>query len=201
MNIRAAFAPALAMAVVLAGPGAAFAHCDTVDGPVAKAALRALDTGNVNIALPFAPATAEAEIRARFDAARKVRNMGPEARSLADRSFMETVVRLHRQGEGASFDGLKPAGTDFGPAIPAAEAVVDGGSLDNLQALLARDVDAGLKERLAHVRQAQRAPKEAKAPEEVAAVRARVSAELGFITFAEGVRQAAHGAAGEHHAE
>ena len=42
------------------------------------------------------------------------------AKTLADRYFMETAVRLHRLGEKAPYTGLKPAGTDFGPAIGAA---------------------------------------------------------------------------------
>ena len=96
------------------------AHCDGVDGPVATAAQRALDTGNVNLALPYAPAEAEAEIIARFEEARRVRTRSRDARALADRAFLETVVRLHRLGEGASYNGLQPAGVDYGPVIPAA---------------------------------------------------------------------------------
>src|SRR5690606_2347636 len=82
------------------------AHCDGVDGPVATAAQRAVETGNVNLALPYAPASAEAEIITRFEEARRVRNRGRDARILADRAFVETVVRLHRIGEGASYNGL-----------------------------------------------------------------------------------------------
>ncbi|HVI32270.1 DUF6448 family protein [Phenylobacterium sp.] len=187
--------PVLAVALLasaFAAPPAA-AHCDMVDGPVAKAALKALDTGNVNLALPYAPVAAEAEIRARFDAAHKVRSLGPDARALADHAFMETVVRLHRQGEGAAFQGLKPAGLDHGPAIPAAEAAVNDGDLTRLRAVLRHDIDEGLEHRLRHVRETQDAPAEARTPEDVAEVRARVSAELGFVTYAETLRQAAMG--------
>lgn len=195
--------PVLALALLtalgLASP--ASAHCDTVDGPVAKAAMKALDTGNVNLALPYAPAAAEPEIRARFEAARKVRGLGADARALADQGFMETVVRLHRQGEGAPFEGLKPAGGDPGPAIPAAEAVVGGASPARLQEVLRRDIDEALEHRLRRVREAQRAPAEARTADEVARVRARVSAELGFVTYAETLRQAALGAGAPHHPE
>lgn len=180
------------LASAFAAPPAA-AHCDMVDGPVARAALKALDTGNVNLALPYAPVAAEAEIRARFDAARKVRSLGPDARALADHAFMETVVRLHRRGEGAAFEGLKPAGLDHGPAIPAAEAAVNGGDLTRLRAVLRHDIDEGLEQRLRHVRETQGAPAEARTPEDVAKVRTRVSAELGFVTYAETLRRAAVG--------
>jgi hypothetical protein len=40
-------------------PFGAQAHCDAVDGPVAAAARKALDTKNVNLILPYAPAEAE----------------------------------------------------------------------------------------------------------------------------------------------
>lgn len=197
-HIRRLFAAA-AVVGALALPTAAAAHCDTLDGPVAQAAAKALATGNVNIALPYAPASAEAEIRAQFDLARKVRSLGPEARALADRSFMEAVVRLHREAEGAPFEGLKPAGIDHGPAIPAAEAAVKGGDLARIKSVLSHDLEAALEERLNHVRHAQAAPAEARTHEDVARVRERVTAELGFVTFAETVRQAAHGAGTTHH--
>lgn len=190
---------ALAVSSALTVPGAAFAHCDTVDGPVAQAALRALETGNVNISLPYAPAEAEAEIRAQFEKARRVRILGAEARALADRSFLETVVRLHRAAEGAPFDGLKPAGVDHGPAIPAAEAAVKSGDPSRINLVLAHEVKVALEQRLEHVRETQTAPAEARTPEDVARVRARVSAELGFVTFAEALRQAAHGVGAGHH--
>jgi hypothetical protein len=66
------------------------AHCDAVDGPVATAAAKALDTRNVNLMLPFAPAQAEPELSAAFEQALAVRGKGPKAKTLADRYFMET---------------------------------------------------------------------------------------------------------------
>lgn len=89
------------------------AHCDAEDGPVAKAVQKALETGNVNLVLPYAPAAAEAELQATFAEARKVRALGPDARKLADRLFLETAIRLHRAGEGAAFTGVKPTGIDY----------------------------------------------------------------------------------------
>ena len=185
----------LATAVILAAP-AAQAHCDAIDGPVAKAAQGALDRGNVNLALPYAPAAAEAEIREAFEGARKVRGLGGDARTLADRAFLETVVRLHRMGEGAPYTGLKPAGLDFGPVIPTAEQAAAGADAAALKAILHREVDQAVDARLAEVRAARAAPAQAMTAADVAAVRARVSAELGFVVFAEGVLQAAHGAGG-----
>ncbi len=53
----------------LAAATPAFADCDGEDGLVAGAALRALETRNVNLALPYAPAAAEAAITRAFERA------------------------------------------------------------------------------------------------------------------------------------
>jgi hypothetical protein len=151
--------------------------------------------------LAYAPATAEAEIRAAFEKSRKVRGLGADARTLADQAFMETVIRLHRAGEGAAYTGLKPAGIDYGPVIPAAEHAVETGDLAKLKAVLMEKVEHALSERLAHVRELKKAPLEPKTAAEVPHSRERVSAELGFITFAESVHQASLGQGAEQHAD
>jgi hypothetical protein len=192
---------AIVAAVMIVGTQSAQAHCDSIDGPVAKAVQKALETGNINPVLAYAPASDEAEIRAAFVKSRKVRGLGADARELADAAFMETVVRLHRAGEGAIYTGLKPAGIDYGPVIPAAEQAVGTGDLTKLKAALMHEIDHALQERLAHVRELQKAPLEPKTDAEVPHSRKRVSGELGFITFAENLRQAALGKGAEHHAD
>jgi hypothetical protein len=72
---------------------------------------------------------------------------------------METVIRLHRAGEGAVYAGLKPAGIDYGPVIPAAEHAVETGDLAKLKAVLMEEIEHALRERLAHVRELQKAPR------------------------------------------
>lgn len=180
-------------------PRPASAHCDSVDGPVAQAVAKALDNGNVYLVLPYAPASAEAELRDSFAQARTVRALGGEARTLADRSFLETAIRLHRAGEGAEYTGVKPAGIDYGPMIPAAERSVESGDLQSVRAVLMEEIEHALGERLAHVRELQKASKEPKSAADVAAARERISAELEFITFAESVRQAVLGNVPLHH--
>ena len=187
----------LVMAMLLGGlflwPYGAQAHCDSVDGPVAGAALKALDAKNVNLILPFAPAEAEAEITAAFEQALLVRSKGPEAKSLADRYFMETAVRLHRAGEKAAYTGLKPAGIDFGPAIPAAERALESGKLDAVLKVISHAVEHGIAERFEHTRHKLEASKEPAAHAGVAAARERVSAELEFIGYVEGLNLATRG--------
>ena len=74
-------------------------------GQSQKPVQKALETGNINPVLAYAPAAAEAEIRAAFEKSRKVRGLGADARALADQAVMETVIRLHRAGEGAAYRG------------------------------------------------------------------------------------------------
>lgn len=111
----------LVLGLLVLTPNRALGHCDGMDGPVVKAAQKALETGNVNLVLIWVQKADEVEIRKAFDQTMTVRKLSPEAKALADRYFFETLVRLHRAGEGAPYTGLKPAGRDLGPAIPAAD--------------------------------------------------------------------------------
>lgn len=194
-KIKALLAPALAAGLLL-GPQSAQAHCDSADGPVAAAAQKALDSGNIYLALPYAPAAAETELRSVFTKSLNVRSLNGDAKALADRSFIETTVRLHRAGEGAAYTGLKPAGTDFGPAIPAAERAIETGDLTRVKALLVEEIERALHERLAHARETRHASKEPTTADQLDAARRRVSAEFAFVGFVESLRQAAHGEVG-----
>ena len=116
---------AVVVLFLLAGlPATARAHCDTLDGPVVKTAHTALETGKLNPVLAWVRPGDEAEVKAAFARARAVRKLGPEARELADTFFFETVVRVHRAGEGAPYTGLKAAGQDLGPAVPVADRAI-----------------------------------------------------------------------------
>lgn len=123
-------------------------HCDSLDGPVISAAREALVTEDVNVVLPFVPEEAEDEVRATFARLLPVRGLGPEAREVADQLFFETVVRLHRAGEGAPYTGLKPAGLSVGPVIPLAERAVESGSVEQLADFLGSVLRDQLKHRL-----------------------------------------------------
>lgn len=130
---------ALITSILLAGlflPQPAAAHCDSMDGPVVLAAQEALETKNVNLVLIWVNEGQEQELRASFRQTLEVRGNSEKVRKLADRYFFETVVRLHRESEGAPYTGLKPAGTDFGPAIPAADKALESGSLAEVRDLI-----------------------------------------------------------------
>ena len=180
----AAAVAALWLATMTTSP--AQAHCDGLDGPVVTAARQALETGDPSPVLIWVQPGDEAAVRAAFAESLAVRRLGPQARALADRSFFETVVRLHRAGEGAPYTGLQPAGRDLGPAIRLADAAVASGSDAQVTALLADAVTHGVRERLEALRQ-----KRGFSRGDLAAGRAYVADYVAFIHYVEAVHSAA----------
>ena len=182
----------LALALVALGPRPASAHCDALDGPVVKAAQRALESGKLHPVLAWVQAKDEAEIRAAFEKTLAVRKLAPEARELADQFFYETLVRVHRASEGAPYTGLKPAGSVNDPALLAADQALDTGKLEPVSDLLVERVKAGLAERFAHLRSLE-------APgEDIAKGREWVEAYVDYIHYVVGIHQAATGHGSEH---
>ena len=159
-------------------------HCDSLDGPVVNAARDALAQDDVEMILPYVHADGEREVRDAFDLVRKARAAGGEAREVADRWFFETVVRIHRAGEGAPFTGLKPSGLDVGPVIPAAERALDTGSASELIEVLC---DA-LRHQVEHRHTRAMALKE-QASGGVAEARAYVEAMLGLQVWSHAVHR------------
>lgn len=167
-------------------------HCDSLDGPVVRAASRALEAEDVDVVLPYVHEAGEAEVRRAFELAVKARSQGVEAREVADRYFFETAVRVHRAGEGAPFTGLKPAGLDVGPVIPLAESAIDAGDVTPLTEFLARAVRDETVERFNAMLAAK-----ASADAGVDAARAYVQAMLGLQVWAHKLYGAVHAAAHE----
>lgn len=158
----------------------ALAHCDTMDGPVVKDARVALDSKDVTPVLKWIAPDKEGEIREAFQHALVVRGLGAEARTLADRFFFETLVRVHREGEGEPYTGLKPEGTEVDPGIAASDKALETGSVEPLAKLLVSAVDKGLRERYARAGEAR-----THASESVEKGREYVAAYVGFMHYAE----------------
>jgi len=136
-------------------PSAALAHCDTMEGPVIQTARIALEKGNVTPVLKWVKNEDEAEIRDLFEKTLKVRNKGPEAKELADIYFFETLVRIHRAGEGAPYTGLKPESA-IEPAVEEADKALESGSVDRLIHLITHSVEEGIRERFEHANKANK---------------------------------------------
>ncbi len=187
---------ALLLTIVLFGFDKVFAHCDGMDGPVVTAAKKALETGNVNLVLIWVQNKDEGEMKKVFQKALAVRKLNPEAKELADMYFFETLVRIHRAGEGAPYTGLKPAGRDLGPAIPAADKAVVDGKIEPVIKLLTDKMRDGINEYFEHVMAKKNFKKD-----DVEAGRKYIETYVIFIHYVEGLYEAAKEAVHGHYPE
>ena len=190
------FAPAVVLAAMLFIPSTALAHCDGMDGPVVKAAQKALESGDVNLILIWVQKKDESEVRRDFEKTLAVRKLSADAKELADSYFFETVVRIHRAGEGAPYTGLKPAGRDLGPAIPAADRALEESSVEPVIKLLTSNVHAGVREQFK-----QALAKKNFNKDDVAAGREYVETYVTFIHYVERLHEAAKYPAHGHYEE
>lgn len=174
-------------------PSTGWSHCDSLEGPVILQAREALDAGEVAAVLKWVPAAGEAEIHRAFEQAVAVRKMGGEAAELADRYFFETLVRVHREGEGAAYTGLRPVG-DLDPVYLKADQALEGGDVQELASAIARHVEQAIVERF-EVASAKRSGAEAN----VAAGRAYVEAYVEYMHLVEAVHGAVTHGAGHAH--
>jgi len=195
----------LAALAVLFVPRSVHAHCDTMDGPTAKDGKKSLETKNLNYAKKWIPEEGEAELEEIFALAVKVRALGEDARKVADRYFLENLVRLHRAGEGEPFTGLKPEGVPIEAKVAAADKSIEIGNLSPLEGMVTPEERVELGELLATALDLKDFD-----VEDVEAGRAYIAAYVDFFKFAEGEAHhheagQAHGAehvhAGQHHAQ
>ena len=126
-------------------------HCDSLSGPVIKMAKKALETGNVKLILPYVPEESEDEVITAFNKVLPLHNQPNGVKDIADTFFFETVVRLHRAGEGALYTGLKPAGLDEGPIIPIAEKAIETDSVEELKETLTYIIASEVEQRFEHM--------------------------------------------------
>ncbi len=181
----------LFVSLLVLTPRFASAHCDTIRGPVVTSARAALDARDVNLVLAWVRPADEAVIRHAFQETLTVRTLGPEAKALADRYFFETLVRVHRAGEGAPYTGLSESEPE--PIIVATDRALENGTADEVERHLVASVRAGLAERFARARAARRFSQG-----DVAAGRAYVATYVPLTHWVEGVAAAAE-AKDEHH--
>jgi len=167
-------------ALVVVSASRAAAHCDTLDGPVVKDARIALESGDPTPVLKWVGPDKESEVRDAFRHALAVRKLGPDGQALADRFFFETLVRIHREGEGVPYTGLKPAGTPVEPGIAAADKALEAGSVDALVKLVAEEAERGMRTRFARAAETKK-----RAAESVERGREYVAAYVEFMHYGE----------------
>lgn len=154
-------------------------HCDTLSGPVIKDARLAIARKDVTPVLKWVGKEDETEIRRLFDRTLAVRRQSEDARKLADMYFFETLVRIHRAGEGAPYTGLK-ATDAVDPVIAMTDESVAKGSAAGLLQDIGRKLDAGVRTRLARVVETSK-----HANDSVEAGREFVEAYVDYLHFVE----------------
>jgi hypothetical protein len=174
---------AVMAALAFGWTASASAHCDTLDGPVVEAARKALDTGNVNLVLLWVQKKDEAEIRKHFQKTVAVRKVNAETKELADMYFFETLVRIHRAGEGAGYTGMKKG---VEPPIAAADKALETGKLEGVATLISGRMEQGLHRTFEDVMK-----KKKYNPNDVAAGRAYASAYVEYTHYVERLFNAA----------
>jgi hypothetical protein len=163
-------------------------RCDALDGPVIQAAKKAIERINVLYVLPWVQHASEAELRDAFEDLMHAREKHPDAEKVADRWFFETVVRLHRMGEGEAFTGLKPDGADPGPASRLADAALESGDVEDLKDFFEDAIEDELKMRLARVTSTS-----GYEPWDIPAARLHIHETLEFFRFVERLSRALDG--------
>jgi len=195
MHIVRTTADTLALAIVcttcsLFLVGDSWAHCDTVDGPVIREARAALEKGDVTPILKWVKKDQETEISAAFARTIAVRSKGSEAKELADQYFLETLVRVHRAGEGEPYTGIKDEPVE--PIFAMADASLADGSADEMIGQISAHMAAAIRERFALALEAKK-----NKDTSVVAGREFVEAYVAYTHLVEGVHTAIT-SSGEH---
>ena len=123
-----------------------FAHCDTKNGPVIKAAKEALRTNNVNLILIWVQKKDEGIIKEAFQKTIDLRKISPLVQEVVDNYFFETLVRVHRAGEGVAYTGLKDS-TEVEPPIAASDDALEKNSINNVMKFLNDAINKGVNEK------------------------------------------------------
>lgn len=180
------------LATALLSPPAVQAHCDTLDGPVVLDARTALESGDITPVLKWLRADDEQAVRTAFAQTLAVRSKGAEARELADLYFFETLVRIHRAGEGAPYSGLKSADT-VDAAVVLADQALEAGNVDKLVTILTGAMAEGIRSRFQETLE-----KKKHANDSVEAGREFVEHYVVFTHYVEGLHGLIKGGAANH---
>ena len=134
------------VSVIIFGSVPASAHCDSYDGPTIKDAVKALETNNVKFVLKWITPEQEKEIIPLFNKTYALKSGDKEVYAIVEKHFFETLVRLHRESEGAPYTGLKPAGTTK-PIILMSDKAIESRNIDDLLGKLNNHIGKVLKEK------------------------------------------------------
>jgi hypothetical protein len=137
----------------------------------------------------------EKEIQDAFKKTLAVRAKGAEAKELADMYFFETLIRIHRAGEGAPYTGLKP-GEAVDPVVALADKALESGSVDKMVDVLTKAMVKGTRERFQHAMETRK-----HADDSIVAGREFVEAYIIFTHYVESLHAVINGNGGLHNGE
>lgn len=123
-----------------------FAHCDSYDGPVIQDAYKALDQEDVSYILKWILEDQEAEITSLFGKTVNLKHGDAEVYRIVEKHFLETLVRLHRETEGAPYTGLKPAGSTA-PIVEMADSSIENQEVQTLLTNLGKHIQKVITEK------------------------------------------------------
>lgn len=146
INLRTILTIVLISLLMSSGSVPLYAHCDSYDGPTIKDAVEALETNNVNLVLKWITEEQEKEIIPLFNKTYALKNGDNEIYKVVEKYFFETLVRLHRETEGAPYTGLKPAGTTK-KIIQLSDQAIASKDIDDLLVKLNNHIGTVIKEK------------------------------------------------------
>lgn len=174
-------------------PQSTYAHCDSYDGPVIKDALTALTQGNVALVLKWVDQEHENEISQLFQKTHALKNADQEIYQIIEKHFLETLVRLHREGEGAPFTGLKPAGSTT-QIVQMADNALAKKDINSLSKNLTAHIEKVVKEKYEKAQELSKSKDES-----IEKGRAYVAAYVDYTHTLEGIHDILEHGAGHSH--
>lgn len=184
----------LVVSMLLLSTNPVSAHCDSYDGPVITDANKALENNNVNLILKWVSESQEAEIKDLFRKTYNLKSGDKEVYAIVEKHFLETLVRLHRETEGAPFTGLKPAG-QVAPIVKMADNSIETDSVQELTSRFLGHIEKVVNEKFQTVSQLS-----AQKDNSIEQGRAYVKAYVDYVHLLEGIHgMLEHGAGGHDH--
>ena len=123
-----------------------YGHCDSYDGPVIQDAYKALEKEDISFVMKWIETEHEAEITDLFSKTIDLKNKDAEIYGIVEKHFLETLVRHHRETEGAPFTGLKPAGSTA-PIVQMADDSIANRDVNTLLANLGQHIQEVIAEK------------------------------------------------------
>lgn len=168
-----------------------YAHCDSMSGPVIPEAIAALEKGDITPILKWIKPEYESEVKTAFSLAVQVRDKSPEAKKLADKYFLETLIRIHRAGEGAPYTGIKDTPPE--KIIILTDQALASGSADQLIEKIQAHLAVAIKEKFDKALKASK-----NKDQSVESGREFVEAYVQYTHYVEGIHSAIMSTGGHH---